>query len=368
MDTIVGEAILQDEMSQELDGGASHRSVGGHVQQVVRLARTGVLSQEFKLGYTCGQMGHLRQYCPKGGGQTQGRVFVIIQQDLEAAPTIVASIFIICGQKAKVLIDPGSTNSFFSPTFVESLPLIAGALDQSLSITIHDIAKPRLEDIPVACEFLKVVPEDLPGLPPKREMDFAIDLVSSATLISKAPYCMALAELRELKDGIMRLCIDYQELNKPLHFKAVRIPLGPKQTISTQLGAGHYKWFQSRSPTPVWGFVWPHKGYLSVWPHNPVGYNEDVVSTWGSVCDVPHRIREKVPSAIYLELDHMAFLGHVISSEDISMDSGKVNAIVSWCKPATVIEVHSFLGLASYYQRFSTIDSNDTKGSEVYMV
>lgn len=64
----------------------------------------------------------------------------------------------------------------------------------------------------------------------------------------------------------------------------------------------------------------------------------------------------------------MAFLGHVISSEDISMDSGKVNAIVSWCKPATVIEVHSFLGLASYYQRFSTIDSNDTKGSEVYMV
>ena len=104
------------------------------------------------------------------------------------------------------------------------------------------------------------------------------------------------------KDGIMRLCIDYQELNKPLHFKAVRIPLGPKQTISTQLGAGHYKWFQSRSPTPVWGFVWPHKGYLSVWPHNPVGYNEDVVSTWGSVCDVPHRIREKVPSAIYLEV------------------------------------------------------------------
>ena len=62
-------------------------------------------------------------------------MFVIIQQDLEAAPTIVASIFIICGQKAKVLIDPGSTNSFFSPTFVESLPLIAGALDRSLSIT-----------------------------------------------------------------------------------------------------------------------------------------------------------------------------------------------------------------------------------------
>ena len=82
----------------------------------------------------------------------------------------------------------------------------------------------------------------------------------------------------------------------------MRIPLDPKRTISTQLRTDRYKWFQSRSPTPVWGFVWPHKGYLSVWPHNPVGYNEDVVSTWGSVCDVPHRIREKVPSAIYLEV------------------------------------------------------------------
>ena len=30
-------------------------------------------------------------------------------------------------------------------------------------------------------------------------------------------------------------------------------------------------------------------------------HNEDVVSTWGSVCDVPHRIRENVPDAIYVE-------------------------------------------------------------------
>ena len=53
--------------------------------------------------------------------------------------------------------------------------------------------------------------------------------------------------------------------------------------------------------TPMWEFVWPHKGCLSVWPPNLMGHNEDVVSVWGGVCDVPHRIGENVPGAIYVE-------------------------------------------------------------------
>ena len=40
---------------------------------------------------------------------------------------------------------------------------------------------------------------------------------------------------------------------------------------------------------------------LSVRPRNPMGHNEDVVSAWGGVCDVPHRIGENVPDAIYVE-------------------------------------------------------------------
>ena len=51
----------------------------------------------------------------------------------------------------------------------------------------------------------------------------------------------------------------------------------------------------------MWGFVWSRKGCLSVWPRNPMGHNEDIVSTWGGVCDVPHRIEENVPDAIYVE-------------------------------------------------------------------
>ncbi|GKV02652.1 hypothetical protein SLEP1_g15054 [Rubroshorea leprosula] len=57
----------------------------------------------------------------------------------------------------------------------------------------------RLKDIPVVCEFPDVFLEDLRGLPPDREIEFAIDLVLDTRPISKAPYRMASAELKDLK-------------------------------------------------------------------------------------------------------------------------------------------------------------------------
>ena len=101
----------------------------------------------------------------------------------------------------------------------------------------------KLEDIPVVRDFSDVFPEDLPGLPPDREIKFKIELAPGTGLISKTPYRMAPTELKELheqlqelvnkgficpshspwgapvlfvkkKDGTMRLCIDYRELNK----------------------------------------------------------------------------------------------------------------------------------------------------------
>ena len=47
----------------------------------------------------------------------------------------------------------------------------------------------------------------------------------------------------------------------------------------------------------------------------------------------------------------MAFLGHVVSKDDIQVDPKKIEAIIDWPRPTTVTEVRSFLGLTGYYRR-----------------
>jgi hypothetical protein len=100
----------------------------------------------------------------------------------------------------------------------------------------------KLKDIPVVCEYLDVFPDDLPGMPPDRDIEFIIELQPGTASISKRPYRMPPNELAELKtqlqdlldkgfirpsaspwgcpalfvkkkDNSLRLCVDYRPLN-----------------------------------------------------------------------------------------------------------------------------------------------------------
>jgi len=53
--------------------------------------------------------------------------------------------------------------------------------------------------IPVVDEYVDVFPDEIPELPPSRDVDFTIDLIPGADLVSMAPYRMAPTELAELK-------------------------------------------------------------------------------------------------------------------------------------------------------------------------
>ncbi|GJS06902.1 hypothetical protein Tco_0363698 [Tanacetum coccineum] len=63
----------------------------------------------------------------------------------------------------------------------------------------------RLEDIPVVREFPKVFPEDLPGLPPVRQVEFQIDLIPEATPIARTPYRLSPSEMQELSNQLQEL-------------------------------------------------------------------------------------------------------------------------------------------------------------------
>ncbi|GJW25372.1 putative reverse transcriptase domain-containing protein [Tanacetum coccineum] len=106
-------------------------------------------------------------------------------------------------------------------------------------MTMKKSKEKRLEDVSVIHDFHEVFPEELPGLPPPRQVEFQIDLVSGAAPVAHAPYRLAPSEMRELsvqlqellekgfirpssspwgvyekKDGSFRMCIDYCKLNK----------------------------------------------------------------------------------------------------------------------------------------------------------
>ena len=63
----------------------------------------------------------------------------------------------------------------------------------------------NFENIPVIREFPDVFPEELPRVPPKREVDLSIEVVQGTTPISRAPYRMAPTELKELKTQLQEL-------------------------------------------------------------------------------------------------------------------------------------------------------------------
>ena len=283
----------------------------------------------------------------------------------------------------------------------------------------------RLEDIPIVKEFPNVFPDDISGLPPDREVEFTIDLIPDTEPISIPPYRMAPAELRELKaqleellskgfirpiispwgvpvlfvkkkDGSLRLCINYKQLNRvtirnqyPLPridelfdqlqgsrvYSKIDLRLGyhqlrvqesnaPKTAFRTRYG--HYEFLVmpfglTNAPTAFMDlmnrvfspyldkFVIVFIDYILVYSGSPEEHAEHLQT-------VLQILRERQLYAKFSKcqfwLDKVAFLGHVISAEGMSVDPKKIEAVVNWKPPKNVSEVRSFLCLAGYYRKF----------------
>ena len=64
-----------------------------------------------------------------------------------------------------------------------------------------------------------------------------------------------------------------------------------------------------------------------------------------------HKLYAKLSKCDFYR-DRIHHLGHIISTEGISVDPKKIEAIMNWPTPRNVIDVRSFIGLAGYYRRF----------------
>nr|GEZ82556.1 hypothetical protein [Tanacetum cinerariifolium] len=202
----------------------------------------------------------------------------------------------------------------------------------------------RLEDVHVIHDFLEVFPDDLLGLPPSRQVEFRIDLVSGAAPIARAPYRLAPSEMRELtvqlqellekgficpsssswgapvlfikkKYGSFQMCIYYRELNKLDDITSCALK---KRTFQLQ----HLE-------------LEEHEKQLKIILEL---LKKERLYAKFSKCD--------------FWLDSLQFLDHVIDRNRVRVDPTKIKAIKNWAAPMTPTKVRQFLGLAGYYRRF----------------
>jgi hypothetical protein len=68
-----------------------------------------------------------------------------------------------------------------------------------LKVSIHHTVAQNIEEIPMVWEFPDVFPDDLPGMPPERDIKFKIELQPSTAPIARSLYKMSWNELVELK-------------------------------------------------------------------------------------------------------------------------------------------------------------------------
>ena len=283
----------------------------------------------------------------------------------------------------------------------------------------------RLEDISIVKEFPDVFPDDISGLPPDREVEFTIDLIPGTEPISIPPYRISPVELRELKaqleellskgfirpsispwgapvlfvkkkDGSLRLCIDYKQLNRVTIRNQYPLPRidelfdqlqGSLVYSKIDLRSGYHQLRVQESDVPKTAFRTRYGHYeFLVMPFvltkasaafmdlmnrvfQPyldrlvIVFIDDILVYSGSSKEHSEHLRIVLQTLrerqLYAKLskcqfwlDRVAFLGHVISVEGVSVDPKKIEAVVNWKTPKDVSEVRSFLGLAGYYRKF----------------
>nr|GEX24261.1 putative reverse transcriptase domain-containing protein [Tanacetum cinerariifolium] len=260
--------------------------------------------------------------------------------------------------------------------------------------TINDKSEEkRLKNVPIFQDFSKMFPEDLPGLPPTRQVEFQVDLIPGVAPIPRAPYRLALSEMKELSDQLQKLSdkgfirhiknrypllrIDdlfdqlrgssiYSkiDLRSGYHHLRVREEDIPKTAFRTRYG--HYE-FQvmsfglANAPAIFMDLInRVCKPYLDKFV---IVFIDDILIYSKNEQEHEEHLklilellkREKLYAKLSkceFWIPKVQFLSHVIDSRGIHVDPAKIESIKDWASLKTPTEIRQFLGLVDYYQRF----------------
>ncbi|GJZ20178.1 reverse transcriptase domain-containing protein [Tanacetum coccineum] len=328
---------------------------------------------------------------------------------------------------ACILFDSGAEKSFVSTAFTPFIDIAPTALNTSYEIVAIPARKfccyhwndwltrpekdlrslacikadeKKLDDIRVVRDFPEVFPDDLLGLPLVREIEFRIDLIPGASPVVRSPYRTspwgAPVLFVKKKDGSMRMCIDYRELNK-LTIKN-RYPLPRIDDLFDQLqGAccfskidlhsGYHQLRVREEDIPKTAFRTRYGHFeFTVMPFGLTNAPAIFMDLMNRVCkpyldkfvivfidDILIYSKSKEEHEVHLKtildllkkeklyakfskcefwLQEVQFLGHVVNRDGIHVDPSKVESVKNWKTPESSTEIRSFLGLAGYYRRF----------------
>uniref|UniRef100_A0A3B5PZG8 Gypsy retrotransposon integrase-like protein 1 n=1 Tax=Xiphophorus maculatus TaxID=8083 RepID=A0A3B5PZG8_XIPMA len=264
--------------------------------------------------------------------------------------------------------------------------------DQDLGCTnliSHDI--PLLDDAPVRQRYRRIPPSEYELVKDHINQLLAANVIRE----SSSPYASPIVLVRK-KDGSIRLCVDYRQLNIKTRKDAFPLPrieesldaLTGAQWFSTMdLASGYNQVPVTASDRHKTAFCTPFG--LFEWNRMPFGlcnapstfqrlmqrifgdqqcqslllYLDDIVVFSSSIQQHLERLdvvlgrlqkeglKAKLSKCHFFQKE-VHYLGHVISDQGVATDPAKIKVVANWPVPTTATELRSFLGFASYYRRF----------------
>nr|GEW23466.1 putative reverse transcriptase domain-containing protein [Tanacetum cinerariifolium] len=251
--------------------------------------------------------------------------------------------------------------------------------------------------IPIENETLII--QELPGLPPVRQVEFQIDLIPGAALVARAPYRLAPSEIKELSNQLQELAdrgfirpstspwgapnryllprIDdlfdqlqgssiYSkiDLRSCYHQLRVRDEDIPKTAFRTRYG--HYEFqvmpFGLTNTPALFMDLMNHvcKPYLDkfiiVFIDDILIYSHNKEEHANHLRIILELLRKEKLYAKFSKYDFwirtMQFLGYLIDSQRLHVDPAMIEVVKNWASPTTPAKIRQFLGLAGYYRRF----------------